>query len=35
MGKIKMQFSYVKRVLSQVIQLLVGGSGILIRLEIE
>ena len=31
----KMQFSYVKRALSQVISLLVGGSGTLIRLEIE
>ena len=30
-----MQFSYVKRVLSQVISLLVGGTDILIRLEIE
>ena len=31
----KGQFSYVKRVLSQVISLLVGGTDILIRLEIE
>ena len=31
----KIQFSYVKRVLSQVISLLVGGTDILIRLEIE
>ena len=30
-----MRFSYVKRVLSQVISLLVAGTGILIRLEIE
>ena len=30
-----MQFSYVKRLLSQVISLLVAGTGILIRLEID
>ena len=30
-----MQFSYVKRVLSQVISLLVGGTDNLIGLEIE
>ena len=34
-GTRKMQFSYVKRVLSQVVSLLVGGTDILIRLEIE
>ena len=30
-----MKFAYVKRVLSQVVSLLVGGTDILIRLEIE